>query len=70
MRKARATDIDNKILDGNTTELLDWLRNNIHKHGEKYDAKDLCKRITGEELNFKYFMEYVTKKYSDIYDLN
>ena len=63
-------DIDNKILDGNTTELLDWLRNNIHKHGEKYDAKDLCKRITGEELNFKYFMEYVTKKYSDIYNLS
>ena len=63
-------DIDSKIRNGDTTELLDWLRNNIHKYGEKYDAKDLCKRITGEELNFKYFMEYVTKKYSDIYNLS
>ena len=62
--------IENKILKGDTSELLVWLRNNIHRYGEKYDANVLCKRITGEELNFKYFMEYVTKKYSDIYDLN
>jgi carboxypeptidase Taq len=62
--------VENKILKGDTSELLDWLRNNIHRYGEKYDANELCKKITGEELNFKYFMEYVTKKYSDIYDLN
>ena len=62
--------IENKILKGDTSELLVWLRNNIHRYGEKYDANELCKKITGEELNFKYFMEYVTKKYSDIYDLN
>jgi carboxypeptidase Taq len=49
---------------------LDWLRNNIHRYGEKYDANELCEKITGEKLNFKYFMEYVTKKYSDIYNLN
>jgi carboxypeptidase Taq len=49
---------------------LDWLRKKIHKHGERYDAKVLCERITGEELNFKYFMEYVTKKYSKIYKLD
>ena len=63
-------EIDKKILNGDTTELLKWLRDNIHQHGEKYDAKDLCKRITGEELNFKYFMDYVTKKYSAIYNLS
>ena len=62
--------IEKKIVNGDFTELLGWLRNNIHKHGERYDAKVLCERITGEELNFKYFMQYVTKKYSKIYNLS
>lgn len=61
--------IDTKIGNGDFVELLDWLRNKIHKNGERYDAKVLCERITGEELNFKYFMKYVTKKYSEIYKL-
>ena len=62
-------DLDSKIENGQTKELLKWLREKIHKHGEKYDAKDLCKRITGEELNFTYFMNYAKNKYSKIYNL-
>ena len=62
-------DLDSKIENGETKELLKWLREKIHKHGEKYDAKDLCKRITGEELNFTYFMDYAKNKYSKIYNL-
>ena len=62
-------DLDSKIENGETKELLKWLREKIHQHGEKYDAKDLCKRITGEELNFTYFMNYAKNKYSKIYNL-
>ena len=62
--------LENNIELGNTKELLDWLRDKIHKHGERYDAKVLCERITGEKLNFRYFMEYITEKYSDIYNLS
>ena len=54
---------------GDTNELLAWLRKKIHIHGQRYDAKDLCKMITGEELNFKYFMNYAKDKYSKIYNL-
>ena len=62
-------DIDIKIENGDTNELLKWLREKIHKHGQRYDAKDLCKLITGEELNFNYFMNYAQDKYSKIYDI-
>ena len=62
-------DIDIKIENGDTNELLNWLREKIHKHGQRYDAKDLCKLITGEELNFNYFMNYAQDKYSKIYDI-
>ena len=63
------SNVDAKIENGDTKELLNWLRENIHKQGERYDAKDLCKKITGEELNFKYFMDYAKDKYSRIYDI-
>ena len=62
-------DLDSKIENGETKELLKWLREKIHQHGEKYDAKDLCKQITGEELNFTYFMNYAKNKYYKIYNL-
>lgn len=54
---------------GNTSHLLLWLREKIHRHGRIFSAAELCKQITGEELNFKYFMQYARKKYSEIYDL-
>lgn len=51
----------------NNQPLLDWLRANIHQHGQYYNAKALCKRITGEPLNFKYFMQYAREKFGGIY---
>ncbi|MCH2084080.1 MAG: carboxypeptidase M32 [Saprospiraceae bacterium] len=56
-----------QIKNGDTSSLLEWLRNNIHQHGKMYSADELCRRITGESLNFKYFMDYAKKKYSSIY---
>ncbi|WP_235297046.1 carboxypeptidase M32 [Portibacter marinus] len=63
-------DLKTKISDGDTSELLDWLRKNIHQHGRLYEAEELCVKLTGEKLNFKYFMDYAKKKYNDIYNLN
>ena len=56
-----------EIENGDTSNLLLWLRKNIHQHGMNYNAEALCKKITGEPLNFKYFMEYVAEKYALIY---
>lgn len=55
--------LQTNIEKGETGELLNWLRNNIHKHGAMYDAEVLCKKVTGEKLNFQYFMAYVKGKY-------
>jgi carboxypeptidase Taq len=59
--------LNHDISKGNTQALLDWLRTNIHKHGRYFTSEDLCKEVTGEGLNGKYFMEYVQKKYKAIY---
>ena len=62
-------ELKDQIQQGNTTPLLDWLRTNIHQYGRLYSAEELCTRVTGEPLNFKYFMEYARGKFSGIYEL-
>jgi carboxypeptidase Taq len=61
--------IEKDIEAGNTLPILDWLRNNIHKHGRYHTSEDLCKQATGEVLNSSHFITCVTKKYTDIYNL-
>ncbi len=62
-------DLSADLQQGNTANLLQWLRTNIHQHGRMYTADELCQRITGESLNFKYFMDYATQKYKQIYQI-
>lgn len=72
LHKQAQKDIPNLIQQteqGNHTDLLAWLRENIHQYGRFYTTDELCKRITGEKLNFRYFMEYAEEKYSGIYGL-
>lgn len=59
--------LEKQIENGDTSNLLKWLRENIHHRGMTYNADELCKKITGEPLNFKYFMDYAREKYSAIY---
>jgi carboxypeptidase Taq len=62
--------LEDDIRAKNPAKLLEWLQTNIHQHGRRYKADELCKRVTGEILNFDYFMRYVEEKYASIYDLS
>lgn len=59
-----------EIENGNLDIIHKWLRNNVHKYGSVYKPAELIKIITGQELISKYFIEYLNKKYSDIYQLD
>jgi carboxypeptidase Taq len=61
--------LDAKLSKGDSSDLLSWLREHIHQHGRLYEASELCERVTREKLNFRYFMEYASKKYKEIYNL-
>lgn len=67
--KAQNPAVEEEVKKMNTANILRWLRENIHQHGKLYTATDLCKKVTGEPLNFKYFMSYATNKFKGIYDL-
>lgn len=57
-----------QIEKGDSSQLLQWLRENIHRHGRAYTAEELCEKITGQPLNFKYFMGYAREKFGGIYN--
>jgi len=65
--KIEIAGLDEMLASGEYKPLLDWLRTNIHVHGKTYRAHELCKKVTGEEINFRYFFEYATAKYGRIY---
>jgi carboxypeptidase Taq len=61
--------LENEISKGNMKPMLGWLREKIHKHGKFYSAEELCVNITGEKLNFRYFMDHARSKYTSLYGL-
>ena len=60
---------DEEVKNGNFTIIKEWLRENIHQFGSLYTPSELIVKVTGEELNPKYFLEYLNKKYGEIYEL-
>ena len=62
-------DLDERIRQGDLKTLLDWLRANIHCHGRRYRAGDLCKMATGRALSIDAFMDYVNGRFKPIYGL-
>ena len=67
--KEEITDLEQKIEQGNMQPLLTWLRTNVHRYGKKYSAQNLCRKITGEKLNFEHFLSYAKEKYKPLYNL-
>ncbi|HEU0295774.1 MAG TPA: carboxypeptidase M32 [Anaerolineales bacterium] len=61
--------LDDQIRKGEFSELLGWLRKNIHQFGHKYDPQDLVQRVTGSKITPEPYVRYLTKKYSEIYGL-
>ena len=62
-------DLDGDIRAGDFDALGEWLRANIHQHGRRYETDALVEHATGEPLSADAFTEYVTEKYSALYDL-
>jgi carboxypeptidase Taq len=62
-------DLDDKISKGDLRTLREWQREKIHKYGALYDPKELIVKVTGEQLNYKYFMSYIKDKFSKVYGI-
>ncbi|ODR79365.1 carboxypeptidase [Haladaptatus sp. W1] len=58
------------IREGDFAPIRDWLTENIHEQGQKYTTDELIEEATGEPLTAEYFLDYVTEKYGEIYELD
>ncbi len=57
------------IETGQFSVIREWLRVNIHQYGKLYTPGELIVKVTGEELNAKYLVDYLEEKYSKVYQL-
>jgi carboxypeptidase Taq len=62
-------DLEQQIERGEFAALLGWLRDNIHRHGAKFEPQILVQRVTGSKIDPKPYMRYLHNKYSEIYGL-
>jgi carboxypeptidase Taq len=61
--------VDALVRDGDLEPIHDWLEAHVHRHGRRYTTPELIEEATGEPLTAEYFLDYVTEKYTDLYDL-
>ncbi len=52
---------------GQFANLRNWLKDNIHIHGQKYRANKLAEKVTGKGISYMPLMDYMNAKYSEIY---
>ncbi|MGM0448432.1 MAG: carboxypeptidase M32 [Methanobacteriota archaeon] len=67
--EAEIGDLDGQIADGDFDDLHDWLGENVHRHGSRYETNELVKRATGEDFSADAFLEYVDEKYGELYGI-
>lgn len=62
-------DVEKALENQDLKKITDWLGEKIHKYGLLKDTPTIIKEVTGEELNPKYYIEYLKEKYSKIYEI-
>jgi carboxypeptidase Taq len=67
--KTDIPDLYSNIENGKFEIIQNWLKENIHQHGKLYTPNELIVKVTGEELNADYLIEYLEKKYTEVYCL-
>ena len=62
-------DIDKELEKGNFMAISSWLKDKIQRHGALYTFKEAVVNATGEEFNPQYYVDYLKKKYSELYHI-
>ena len=62
-------DVEAQVEKANFAVILNWLRENVHIYGAKYEPQELVQKITGSKITPEPYMRYLDKKFKDIYSL-
>ncbi len=67
--KEQLGDLEAMYREGNFSPLRTWLTENIHQHGRRYTANQLCERVTGKPLSAEPLLKYLDSKNRAIYGI-
>ncbi len=54
---------------GDFRPLLDWLRENVHRHGQRYRSSTLVEKVTGSPVDHRPLINALRQKYGSLYHL-
>ena len=63
----KSIDIDAAIKNEDLSPVTGWLKENIHQYGVTKKPNELLQQATGELFNPKYFVDYLSEKFSELY---
>ncbi len=70
LRKMReSVDVDACLAEGNFAPINEWNKENIWRHGVFYKPNELLERALGERFDPMVYIEYLEKKYGELYGL-
>ena len=55
--------LDSELARGEYESLLGWLREKIHRQGQRHKPQELVEQATGEPTRGSYHVEYLRKKF-------
>jgi carboxypeptidase Taq len=62
-------DVNDQLARGEFTQLREWLRVQLYRHGRRLKPKELIERITGSGLDAAPYLRYLKQKVGEVYGL-
>lgn len=62
-------DLSTQFAQGDFQSLRQWLRQQIHREGQRYSSEELVERVTGEPLSYAPLMTHLETKLGPLYGL-
>jgi carboxypeptidase Taq len=59
-------DLDDQFEHGRFGELLQWLREHLHRHGRKFTPRETLERVVGGGLDAEPYLAYLNAKLGEL----
>lgn len=66
---AQEVDVETCLRAGDLAPIRSWLKDKVHRFGRVKKSREILKDVTGEDFNPQYYIDYLTKKFTEIYGL-
>lgn len=63
----KTVDVDGAVAHGDLAPVRGWLKENVHRHGERLLPDELLRQATGESFNPDYYVDYLSEKFTELY---